>query len=325
MTTEHLPRIERAALSMLAAWMGERFFRTFRVAPDEERGPFDAMLTQREHRVGVTLGVLWDEGVLPGIDTLQAQVSMDVEGSGAGGGYALWVPPRAELPDHEPAASELRLLVSRSLTGLAVSEQREVRVPALLRLAKVDAAGAYVSVAGGLAPEWTTLSEGAPGAFHLDSRAIHRLSDEQAERELLLSQVRDKAALLETGEFTTIEASDSWLVSRLPGAEPAGLTVFGAPAEFDSADSAAVRRLLRRHVLRAEAQRFNGTCDLTALLLVGSFAHMADERVTPALRGMNPTAYGGLDLMALVADGQVRQVLQPRALPWEGAPGAPQP
>lgn len=322
MTTEPLPRIERAALAMLAAWMSERYFRTFRVAPDDQRGPFDAVLTQREHRVGVTIGVLWDEGVLPGLDTLQGQVSGDVEDA-AGGGYALWVPPRAELPDQEPTTSELRLLVSRALTGLAPGERREVRVPALLRLAKVDAAGAYVSVAGGLAPEWTTLSEGAPGAFHLDSRAIHRLSDEQAEREILLAHVRDKAALLETGEFTTIEASDSWLVSRLPGTEPGGLTVFGAPVEFDSADSAAVRRLLRKHVTRAEEQRFSGMCDLTALLVIGSFAHMADERVTAALRGMSPTAYGGLDLMALVADGQVRQVLQPRALPWEGAPGAP--
>lgn len=307
---------------MLATWMSERYFRTFRVAPDDARGPFDAVLTQREHRVGVTVGVLWDEGVLPGRDSLEQLVSSDFEAS-APGAYALWVPPRAELPAQEPAASELRELVVRALTGLAAGERREVRVPALLRLAKVDAAGAYVSVAGGLAPEWTSLSEGAPGAFHLDSRAIHRLSEEEAEREILLAHVRDKAALLETGEFTTIEASDTWLVSRLPGAEPAGLTIFGAPVEFDSADGAAVRRLLRKHVTRAEEQRFSGTCDLSALLVIGSFAHMADERVTAALRGMNPAAYGGLDLMALVADGQVRQVLQPRSLPWDGASAQP--
>ena len=79
MTSEPQPRIERAALGMLAAWMGERFFRTFRVAPDAERGPFDAMLTQREHRVGVTVGILWDDAQLPGVDTLQAQVSADIE------------------------------------------------------------------------------------------------------------------------------------------------------------------------------------------------------------------------------------------------------
>ena len=32
---------------------------------------------------------------------------------------------------------------------------------------------------------------------------------------------------------------------------------------------------------------------------------------------MNPALYAGIDLVVLVADGQVRQVLQPRSLPWE--------
>lgn len=32
---------------------------------------------------------------------------------------------------------------------------------------------------------------------------------------------------------------------------------------------------------------------------------------------MNPASYGAIDLIALVADGSVRQVLQPRSLPWE--------
>jgi hypothetical protein len=44
---------------------------------------------------------------------------------------------------------------------------------------------------------------------------------------------------------------------------------------------------------------------------------MEDELVTAALKGMNPATYGALDLIVLVADGSVRQVLQPRTLPWE--------
>jgi hypothetical protein len=92
--------------------------------------------------------------------------------------------------------------------------------------------------------------------------------------------------------------------------------VIGAPEGFDSADAAAVRRLLRGHIARADEQRQSGSCDLRALLLVGSYAHMDDERVTAGLRGMNPALYGAIDLIALAADGQVRQVLQPRALPW---------
>lgn len=50
----------RVAVSMLAAWMSTRYYRTFH-ASDEEAAPFDALLTQRERRIGVTVGALWDE------------------------------------------------------------------------------------------------------------------------------------------------------------------------------------------------------------------------------------------------------------------------
>ncbi len=320
-----LPRDERAALTMLAAWMGERFFRTFRPAPDSDRGPFDALLMQRDLRVGITIGLLWDDGETPGVPMLEAAVGGDLEAASDTGAYVLWVPPRSGVTEREPAASDLRLLVSRGLGGLQPGERREVRIPAILRLAKIDAGGSYISVTGGLASEWTHLSENVPGAFHLDSRDIHRLPKEEAEREILIAAIRDRAHRLEVGEFTAVEVHDYWLVSRLSGTEPRGLTIIGAHEAFDSSDAAAVRRLLRAHVKRAEEQRYNGTADLTALLLVGSYAHIGDERVTAGLRGMNPSAYGGIDLVALVADGLVRQVLQPRSLPWESPAPTPIP
>lgn len=308
-------RIERAAIGMLATWMSERYFRTFRLGTEDERGPFDATLTQRANRVGVTVGRLWERGD-DAAAGLEALVSADLAADGDLGGYVLWAPPGVAMPSSEPAISEVRDLVRRGLHGLATGERRELRVPALLRLAKIDGAGAYVSVSGGLASEWTFMSEGISGAFHLDSREIHRLPEEQAEREILISQVRDRAALLEVAEISAIEAHDTWLVSRLPDDQPSGLTVIGAGHDFDGGDAAAMRRVMRRHVSRAEEQRFSGNCNLSALLLVGALAHLDDERVTAALRGMNPTAYGALDLVALVGDGQVRQVLQPRQLPW---------
>ena len=33
---------------------------------------------------------------------------------------------------------------------------------------------------------------------------------------------------------------------------------------------------------------------------------------------MSPAAYGSVDQIVLVADGQVREILQPRSLPWGG-------
>lgn len=174
-----------------------------------------------------------------------------------------------------------------------------------------------MSVSGGLAPQWTHLSEGISGSFHLDSRELLRLPEEQAEVEILTSRVRDRAVLLEPEEITRVDVHDYWLVSRVPGPEPAGLTAIGCPEGADPADTATMRRLLRGHIGRALAQREHVGRDLSVLLLVASLAHIEDERVTAALRGMNPASYGAIDLIALVADGSVRQVLQPRSLPWE--------
>src|SRR5205823_934288 len=136
-------RVERSALAMLAAWMGERFFRTFRTAVDADRGPFDALLTQRDHRVGVTLGVLWEEDDVPAaaIDAIERNVTADLQAADDTNAYALWVPPRVALPAQEPRLSDLRVMISRGLANLAPGERREVRIPAVLRLAKIDAGG----------------------------------------------------------------------------------------------------------------------------------------------------------------------------------------
>lgn len=305
---------------MLAAWLGERFFRTFRPASIDTE-PFDALLTQRERRIAVTVGALWQGETPAAARSFGALVSADLAAAHDPEAYALWLPPGASAPVEEPAHSAQRLLVTRGLAGLAAGERRELRVPVSVRLAKIDAAGAYVSVVGGLSSVWTGLSEGASGAYHLDSRDVHRLPEERAEVELLMARVRDRAALLEVGEVTSFELSDSWLVARLPDvpgtSAPAGLTVFAAPPEHDPLDGAVLRRGLRAHVARALAQRAEGRCDMSVLLLVGAIEHMPEERVTAALRGMNPASYGGVDLIALAGDGLVRQILQPRSLPWE--------
>lgn len=305
--------VERAGLTMAAAWMGGRFYRTFRPV-DEPSEAFDAVLQQRERRIGVTIGMLWDDEA-PSIDPEFAELlSGDVDDDG---GYAVWLPPGAELPREEPARSDLRVLLANGLTGLEPGARREVRIPVTLQLAKIQADGAYVSVTGGLSSSWTTISEGIDGAFHLDSRPLHRLPEEEAELDIIISRVRDRAALLNAEEVTDVRVHDYWLVSRLPAGAPSGAVVIGAPADLDPRDGVPIRRYFRRAVDRAIEQRRAGDADLSVLVLVGALAHMEDELVTAALKGMNPASYGALDLIVLVADGSVRQVLQPRSLPWE--------
>ena len=313
------------ALRLASTWMSERYYRTFR-AVEGDPGAFDALLQQRDRRIGVTIGSLWDEaGPVAGADDLGALLTADMHADGSSiepGAYGVWVPPNVALPATEPQTSNLRVTLARGLAGLAAGDLREVRLPLTLVLAKLSDEGAYVSVTGGLAPEWTTLSEGAAGSFHLDSRALHRLPKERAEIDIIVTRVRDRATLLRTGEVTDVQVNDTWTVSRLPGDEPAGVTVVAPSPEVDPQDGALVRRMLRRHVQRAVAQREAAQAagrpvDFGALILVGALAHLNDELATAALRGMNPALYGALDLIAIVADGGTRQVLQPRSLPWE--------
>jgi hypothetical protein len=134
--------------------------------------------------------------------------------------------------------------------------------------------------------------------------------------------------MLRPEELVPIDLHDHWLVSRLHDAAPPGVTVMAAPPDLDPLDGTPVRRVFRRHITRAVEQRNAARSaeqgpDLAVLVIVAALAHMKDELVTASLRGMNPATYGALDLIVLVADGQVRQVLQPRSLPWEPAPNIP--
>jgi hypothetical protein len=311
------PGVEAAALSMAASWMGSRFYRTFRVS-DEPAEAFDALLTQRDRRIGVTIGLLWDPAEAPADPEFAELLASDLEGpDDAEAGYVVWVPPGATIPADEPARSDLRVLLGNGMAGLEPGERREVRIPVTLQLAKIQADGAYVSVTGGLSSVWTTISEGIEGAFHLDSRPVHRLPEQEAELEIIVSRVRDRAALLNDEEYTDVHVHDYWLVSRLPSPGPGGVVLVGGPPDVDPRDGVPVRRWFRRAVERAVEQRRAGDAELSVLILVGALAHIEEELVTAALKGMNPATYGALDLIVLVADGSVRQVLQPRSLPWE--------
>ena len=309
-----------AVLHLLTTWMGERYYRTFRIVEDEDAAPFDAVLRQRDRRVGVTIATLWDAAEsVPGVASLSELLTADMEGDPGteDAGYAVWIPPRATIPTEEPSASNLRVVLSAGLKGLAPGERREVRIPVSVKLAKLQVEGAYVSVTGGLSPVWLAMSEGVPGSFHLDSRSVHRLPEQAAEVDILIARVRDRAAVLEPGELTDIPIHDYWVVSRLPEGAPEGVHVISSPPDVDPVDGATIRKRFRQEVQRAVDQKRAGDTELAVLVVVGPFAHIADELVTAALRGMNPALYGALDLIVLVADGAVRQVLQPRTLPWE--------
>ena len=313
MTALGPPTPDSAALYMATAWMGSHYYRTFRLV-SETHEHFDAMMMQRERLIGVTIGYLWDENASTIDHEFASLLAADAENDAS---YAVWLPPGAVIPTDEPARSQLRVLLTNGMSDLEPGERREVRIPVTLKLAKIQEDGAYISVTGELSSAWTTMSDGIKGSFHLDSRPIHRLPEEPAELEIILSRIRDRASMLNLEEFTEVHVHDYWLVSRLPSNGLTGVTIIGAPPELDPKDGVPVRQSFRRAINRSIKQQKTGTSDLSVLVLIGALSHIDDELVTAALKGMNPATYGSLDLIVLVADGTVRQILQPRSLPWE--------
>lgn len=318
-TGDATSRLREVAVAMAADWMGQRFFRTFRPA-EGESAPFDARLRQRDRAVGVTFATLWDEQPREAaVAAMEALVATDLAAGNDDGAYVLWAPPGAALPEGEPQRSELRLALVRGLAGLAPGQRREVRLPVQLRLAKVEPEGAYMMVTGVLSSEWAHLSEGVRGVYHLDARDLLRLPEEPAEMDIILSRIRDRAAVMVPQEVTEVAVHDYWVVSRLPVDSPRGLTVVTAPrvTAADPDDGTRVRRSLRRAVRRAsEARAATPEVEFGVLVLLDALGHIKAELATQALRGMSPASYGAVDEILLVADGQVREVLQPRELPW---------
>jgi hypothetical protein len=234
------------------------------------------------------------------------------------GAYAVWVPPKVQLPSTEPYISELRLQLLKGMRGISTDERREIRIPRVVTLAKLENTGAYMSVTGGFSTEWLALSDGVQGSFHLDSHKISRLPKERAELESMMTQIRDRAMLLREGELTELDIFDHWTISHLPETLKSGVAVISPPPELDPHDGTPVRRDLRR-LLKQVQQSDMSTVDMKVLVVTTAVTHIDQELVTTAIKGMSPSMYGMLDLIVVVADGELRQVLQPRSLPWSAS------
>ncbi len=312
-------------LHLLAAWMSEKFYRTFRPsdrpAKNAEEIGFDALITQRNRTIGVFIAELWTAAEHATItDQLGGLLTDDMvsDESIEEGAYAVWVPPKVQLPSTEPYISELRLQLLKGMRGISTDERREIRIPRVVTLAKLENTGAYMSVTGGFSTEWLALSDGVQGSFHLDSHKISRLPKERAELESMMTQIRDRAMLLREGELTELDIFDHWTISHLPETLKSGVAVISPPPELDPHDGTPVRRDLRR-LLKQVQQSDMSTVDMKVLVVTTAVTHIDQELVTTAIKGMSPSMYGMLDLIVVVADGELRQVLQPRSLPWSAS------
>jgi hypothetical protein len=300
--------LERYLSQLFLAWFNQRHGRDFALLPEPEpSGERAAALWARdgEHRLALVADRLYeteDAGWESRRRQLEERLSRALHAP-----HLLWMPPQARLPAEGPEESEFVLRVQMGAAPLVAGGRGEVSLLVPLRLGKTQDDGAYVSVVGGLSRHWPVISERARGIFNLDSTALHRLSRRPEVRADILTRIVDVSSHLSAGEGVELEAEEAWTIQKL--AEGEGTFIVGCPPSFDSTDGTVLRRLMRRRVAAANESLGSLEADLKALVLAGVWEYAEDEGASAILRGFDLAIFSNIDLIAILADGEVRPAL----------------
>ena len=302
-----------AALQLFRQWFGAHYARSVAVeACEHAEGTLLATLTvARRWKLTVSIvNTLAPDADLRW-DAARAAVERRLDAQGFSLG--LWVPRGAPLPAGEPGLSELALAVEEA-RQLPDGRKEMLRIVRLF-LRRTSTKGSVLTVLGGLSSQWAQFTNRVPGSFQLNASELFRLPFPPEEREALIERIVLAAGQPEADESQTIGAEDSWTVTPL---EEGGSTVFGSPRPDNDEQSATLRRNLRK-LLREASPAVQQPADAHALVVLGTATYADEEKLTWALRGMDPTLYSGYDLMAVLADGVVKPLLQPgrSTLPWD--------
>lgn len=226
---------------------------------------------------------------------------------GQTGGVLLWLPGGAAPPAQEPAASEALHAVQAAVDTAASGATAEARLPITLSIRKRAESGAYVSAFGGLAPLWAQFTDRVQGYYQIDSTALHRLPDDEAYIRGLIDRVVEASEGMALGEARAAPAEDHWLVQRLRAG--AGCAALGLPPGDESENGAPLRKRLRAALREGAARLAGEPAELRVLALFAHYGSLEGEPVGPALRGLDPALFGGLDLVVLLANGAVKPLI----------------
>jgi hypothetical protein len=308
-----MERAREYAVRLFLAWLNERYRRAFKPALVE--GALFAANDADAGRLALHVIELFEAS-----EAWQKRVAELCQrlNDARPGSYLLWVPPGGELPDGEPDESEWVRRVVLAASKLASGRVGEARLPVRLALGKIRDEGGYASVTGGLGRHWTTIAERLHGSYYLDSRGLTRFTRNEEERETLYDHIGMLGQGLKVGDITEFEHEDAWSLQRIPrGDAGAGLTdgwaITGNPQGFDSNDGAAVRRVLRRQLSQA-TEALKGQQGAKAIVLIGGYDYMSGENAGPSLRGFDPALTAPFDIIALVADAEVKPLRMSRGL-----------
>jgi len=221
---------------------------------------------------------------------------------------AIWIPAGADLPAGEPVTSAFIDHLRNAALKLSPNERSHVPLPISVLLRKSADTGGVVSATGGLNTHWARFTEHVRGTFDLDSTQLHRLPESEGHLDRLIDEIVAASKTLETGKVARIETIDAWTIQRL--AEGASMSLIGVPPADVRDIGLAVRKNFRHILAEAGPDLRRQEADKRALVVYAPYARIEDEGATVAMRGYDPSLYGGLDFVCLIADGLVKPLIQ---------------
>jgi hypothetical protein len=269
--------------------------------------------TDGGHSLAIYVAPLWEENA-----SWDAHLAkMENRLSSGGGSFLLWVPPRATVPSEEPDASFFVQRVQAGVSALPEDARMEVTFPVTLKLAKMREEGGYASVIGGLNRWWTRITENVNGTFHVDSTAVHRLTLDGEARERLWSDIGSLSHSIDVGQAADFEIDDSWTLQRLHNSESySGVAIIGAPPNIDATDGIFVRRNVRKRLAAANEALGALDVDLRVVGLIGSYEYGELETAGATIKAVDSALFNRLEVVSILADGEVRPTFLPKTLPW---------
>ena len=307
-----------AALALFLGWFGSHYARSTAISAVTAS---DAVL-----QASTSVGRRWDVRVTV-LNTLAAEATLTWEAARSaieqrldtdGRAIVLWAPRGADLPQGEPGVSQIVAAVPEATK--AEDGRLELRRPVTLFLRRTSDEGSVVTVVGGLQSSWARFTNRVPGSFQLQSSDLYRLTGSEEERDDLFDRIVLAAGQPEADESQAIPATDVWTANDLGTGRSC---VIGNPQPETDEQSATLRRTLRKLLREASAGLAEGKPEARALVVLGAATYAEDEKLSWALRGMDPTLYSGYDIIAVVADGVVKSLLEPErgSMPWDAPLG----
>lgn len=303
-----------AGLRLFLQWFGGYYARSTAIEAHEasESGVHRGVVNVgRRWRLAFSLlNTLARDADLP-FEAARAAVEQRLDG--ARQRVALWMPRGAHLPEGEPGLSQLLLQVAGAVD--TEDGRKELRRPVSLYLRRQGTSGSVVTILGGLGGHWAQFTNRVPGTYYLNALELYRLPMSEELRDELTERIVLAAGQPEADDTQVIPAVDAWTVTPVEGDRA---YVIGTPKPEDDNQASALRRNLRA-LLREAAPTLALAADAKALIVLGAATYADEEKLTWALRGMDPTLYAGYDLLVVIADGLVKPLLKPgrAVLPWD--------